>query len=130
MINNREFDTINFVPNTFNYRKGLNRMALGTILKNLLEVNNLSQKKMASDLNISPSTLGNYIRSIMEPDFDTLVSFANYFGVTTDFLLEHKTYNSVTTENDEEMLLYLYRNMSDINKKNYLDMGKVLIKNK
>lgn len=105
-------------------------MALGTILKNLLEVNNLSQKKMASDLNISPSTLGNYIRSIREPDFDTLVSFANYFGVTTDFLLEHKTDNSVTTENDEEMLLYLYRNMSDINKKNYLDMGKVLIKNK
>lgn len=105
-------------------------MSLGMILKNLLEANNLSQKKMALDLNISPSTLGNYIRSIREPDFDTLVSFANYFGVTTDFLLEHKMCNSSSEDNDEEMLLYLYRNMSQVNKKNYLDMGKILIKNK
>lgn len=103
-------------------------MALGIVLKQLLENNNISQKQMAEDLNISPSTLGNYIRCIREPDFEVLISFADYFNVSVDFLLEHKTPESDTNSDDENMLLYLYRNMSDINKKNFLDVGKVLIK--
>ena len=103
-------------------------MALGCILRDLLDNQNISQKKMAEDLNISPSTLGNYIRCIREPDFKTLVLFADYFNVTTDFLLEHNTSDSSTNPQDEEMLIYLFRNMDEINKKNFLDVGKILIK--
>ena len=103
-------------------------MALGCILRDLLDNHNISQKKMAEDLNISPSTLGNYIRCIREPDFKTLVLFADYFNVTTDFLLEHNASDSSTNPQDEEMLIYLFRNMDEINKKNFLDVGKILIK--
>lgn len=103
-------------------------MALGIVLKQLLENHNISQKQMAEDLNISPSTLGNYIRCIREPDFNVLISFADYFNVSVDFLLEHKTKNSKTNSEDEDMLLHLFRNMSDINKKNFLDVGKILMK--
>lgn len=105
-------------------------MSLGTVLKQLLEKNNISQKKLAQDLNIAPSTLGNYIRSIREPDFDVLVSFADYFNVSVDFLLGHKTNESSKNSHDEDMLLYMYNNMSQSNKHYFLEIGKVLINKK
>ena len=54
-------------------------MKFGDILRELLEENELTQKQLAQDLNIAPSTLGNYIRNIREPDFETLKIFATYF---------------------------------------------------
>ena len=96
----------------------------------LSQVKWISQKKLAQDLNIAPSTLGNYIRSIREPDFDVLVSFADYFNVSVDFLLGHKTDESAKNSHDEDMLLYMYNNMSPSNKHYFLEIGKVLINKK
>ena len=102
-------------------------MSLGLIIKQLLESHDISQKQMAEDLYISPSTLGNYIRCIREPDFKTLILFADYFNVSVDFLLEHKICKENSISQDEIMLLHLFRNMNDENKKNYLEIGKILI---
>ncbi len=62
-------------------------MTLGNTLLNLLYENDISQKQMAIDLGISPSTLNGYINNRREPDYDTLLKFAGYFHVSCDYLL-------------------------------------------
>ena len=102
-------------------------MSLGSVIKQLLESHNISQKQMAEDLYISQSTLGTYIRCIREPDFTTLILFADYFNVSVDFLLEHKISKDSSVSQNEIMLLHLFRNMNAENKNNYLEIGKILI---
>ena len=56
-------------------------------LKELREINEISQYKLADALNLSRSVLSNYEQGIREPDFNTLRLIANYFNVSIDFLL-------------------------------------------
>ena len=64
-------------------------MEYGEVLREILEERGISQKKMAEDLNMAVSTLGNYIRDNREPDFKTLKRMADYFQVSVDYLLDH-----------------------------------------
>lgn len=56
-------------------------------LENLLEERNLKQKQLAAALDIAPSTLNGYLRQGREPNYETLVDIANFFEVSTDYLL-------------------------------------------
>ena len=62
-------------------------MKFSTRLENLLEERNLTQRKLATELHIAPSTLNGYLRRGREPDFDTLIRLAEYIEVSTDYLL-------------------------------------------
>lgn len=84
-------------------------MIFGDVLRDLIELNNLTQKQLGQDLNIAPSTLGNYVRNIREPDHSTLIVIADYFGVSTDFLLGHSLKNKLS--HDEEALINIYRKL-------------------
>ena len=66
-------------------------MKFGEILRELLEDNDITQKQLATDLNIAATTIGNYIRGMREPDFEILKLFAAYFNVTTDYLLDFQS---------------------------------------
>ena len=56
-------------------------------LENLLEENNLTQRRLSTELHIAPSTLNGYLRRNREPDFATLIKLARYFKVSIDYLL-------------------------------------------
>lgn len=62
-------------------------MTFSNRLENLLEENNLSQKQLSTELHIAPSTLNGYLRRNREPGFATLIKLANFFNVSTDYLL-------------------------------------------
>ena len=62
-------------------------MKFGARLENLLEERNISQKQLSRELHIAPSTLNGYLRRNREPDFTTLIELAEYFEVSTDYLL-------------------------------------------
>lgn len=66
-------------------------MDLGKQLDYLLEERELSRKEAAKDLGIAPSTLSSYITNARQPDLDMLVRIADYFGTSTDFLLEYSS---------------------------------------
>ena len=51
-------------------------------LRNLIEEKNLTQKQVAKELNIAPSTMGGYVQGKSEPDFDTLKKIAKYSYLT------------------------------------------------
>lgn len=101
-------------------------MQFGDILRDLLEEKSITQKQMAEDLNIAASTLGNYIRNLRQPDFDTIKRIANYFSVTTDFLLDYHPQTTISPlEND---LLRIFRTLSPEHQKIYIEQGKVFLK--
>jgi transcriptional regulator with XRE-family HTH domain len=56
-------------------------------LRSLRENTGLKQLEAANKLNMAKSTYNNYETGKREPDLQTLRMFADYFNVTTDYLL-------------------------------------------
>ena len=55
-------------------------------LKKLRKERNISQLKLALDLNMNQKTISRYENMEREADYETLISFADYFGVSLDYL--------------------------------------------
>jgi len=53
----------------------------------LRTIKGLSQQELSDNIGIKRSSLGMYERNERKPGFDVLRKFANYFGVTTDYLM-------------------------------------------
>ena len=101
-------------------------MKFGDILRELLEQNNMSQKEFAHILNITPAALGNYIHNTREPDYNILLRIADYFKVSTDYLLNHHALTDLS--HDEELLLHIFRSLTPEQQEFYLAQGKIFIK--
>lgn len=83
-------------------------------LENLLEERNLTQKQLSMDLHIASSTVNGYVNNNREPDFETLVRFAKYFNVSTDYLLglsNEKKPAPSSLSPSEGALIHLYRSL-------------------
>ncbi len=83
-------------------------------LDNLLEENNLTQKQLALDLNVSSSTVSGYVTDYRKPDCEMLIRLAKYFDVTTDYLLglsDEKKPAPSKLDAAETKLIHLYRGL-------------------
>ena len=67
-------------------------MEVGEILAKLRKERNLGQKELAAFLSLSTGTISNYENGVHSPDLNTLCKLAEYFGVTTDYLLNRTNY--------------------------------------
>lgn len=85
-------------------------MGISNILRQLLEERNLTQKQIASDLGIPPSTIDGYFQGTSEPDLDTVCSLASYFNCSTDYLLSHKSPKHASIK--EDRLVQIFRSMN------------------
>lgn len=101
-------------------------MKLGEVIKELLEQHNITQKQLAEALGISPSALGNYIQCRREPDYNTLICISDFFHVTTDYLLDHSVASALS--HNEELLIHIFRSLSEEQKEFYLEQGKIFIR--
>lgn len=62
-------------------------MTTGRILTELRKEKEIGQKELAVYLNVSVGTVSNYENDVHSPDLSTLCKLADFFGVTTDYLL-------------------------------------------
>lgn len=62
-------------------------------LKELRQKRRISQLKLAMDLGMNQNSISRYETEAREADYATLIRFADYFGVSIDYLLE-RTDNS------------------------------------
>ncbi len=59
----------------------------GGTLSNLRKSRNLTQKEFGAKVGLSKAVVSKYENGIGYPNFDTLIRIAQFFGVTTDYLL-------------------------------------------
>lgn len=64
----------------------------GQILANLRKERGLAQKELAALLNLSIGTISNYENGVHSPDLNTLCRLAEFYHVTTDYLLGRTEY--------------------------------------
>jgi len=77
-------------------------MTLGNRLRALREKRKLTQKELAEKLNIPNQNISNYERDFRQPDYETLQMLADFFDVTTDYLLGRSSNLPQLTEKDEK----------------------------
>ncbi len=57
-------------------------------LKELRKSRNISQVRLAIELNISQNSISRYETGEREADYKTLIALADFFNVSVDYLLE------------------------------------------
>ncbi|MBQ2804016.1 MAG: helix-turn-helix transcriptional regulator [Lachnospiraceae bacterium] len=67
-------------------------MNFGQVLTDLRVEKGIYQKELASYLNVTIGTISNYENGVHYPDLSTLCQIADYFHVTTDYLLGRTRY--------------------------------------
>jgi len=74
----------------------------GKKLKALRTSRKISQKEFGKIFGLAESTIGMYERDERRPDFELLNKFADYFEVSTDYLLGRTDISEVSQEEKEE----------------------------
>ncbi len=69
------------------YIKVVKKVTFGSRLAKLREKKNISRKELAKILGISYQTISKYETNKRNPDFNILIKLADFFDVTTDYLL-------------------------------------------
>lgn len=82
----------------------------GKKLRELRKLNNLTAAQLASHVHCSPSLIYNIEKGLNRPQPELIVHVAQFFGVSTDYLL-----HDITADNEEE-LIDLYRKMDNRDK--------------
>lgn len=65
----------------------------GELLSELRQDHGMTQKELAKVLYVSDGTISNYENGVHYPDVEKLMDIADFFGVTTDYLLGRCKYN-------------------------------------
>lgn len=95
-------------------------------LRELRQVNNLTQKQVADFLKCNQTAVGKYERGELEPSITNICKLADFFGCTTDYLLGRENdfgvvsgnadANTTTLTPEEVQLLKDFRLLDDISK--------------
>lgn len=91
---------------------------IGERLRLLREKQGKQQIEIADALGISRVTYNRYEKENREPNLETLIKIADYFSVTTDFLLGIK--------NEKQHLLNIYFSLSQEDKNTVLSIAERL----
>lgn len=110
---------------SFTIKSEVNDMSFGNNLRTLIEERNMTQKELAQQMNIAPSTIGSYVQNTREPDFATLKLLAGYFDVSIDYLLD---YSSGEIENhQEDEMLRIFRSLTEEQKNICIEQCRVFV---
>ncbi|MER2107420.1 MAG: helix-turn-helix transcriptional regulator [Solibacillus sp.] len=76
--------------------------SLGIRIKHLREKNNISQIDFAKKIGVSNTVLSRYESGDRKPDYDTLQLIADFFEVSTDYLLGRTDIPALTLQENDE----------------------------
>lgn len=76
----------------------MKNVQFGNNLKKLRLEKKLSQKDLGSIFNLAESTIGMYERNERRPDYELLISFADFFHVSVDFLIRQHVHTDGITK--------------------------------
>ena len=75
-------------------------MRFGELLAKLRKEKGILQKELATYLNVTVATISNYEKGVHSPEYEKLFRLADFFDVSTDYLLQRTDYRaSINTLN-------------------------------
>jgi len=80
-------------------------MPLNTNIKQLRMARNLSQVELAKALGVTKQSISNWENNNIQPSIDMLIRIADFFSVSTDFLLglDERKYIEITGLADDQL---------------------------
>lgn len=66
----------------------------GEFLAKLRKERGILQKELAAYLNMTVATVSNYEKGVHTPDIKTLIKLADFYDVSTDYLLQRTNYKA------------------------------------
>ena len=100
-------------------------MTFGERLRELREAKGITQKKLAEVLGVSPRMVSFYESGAhFLSDEDQLCKLADYFDVTTDYLLGR---SAICTAEQEERLNMLFAALPDADRRSIMDYSEYLL---
>lgn len=86
-------------------------------IKELRTARGLTQVEFANNLSVSKQAVSNWENNNIQPSIDMLLKIADFFGVTTDYLLGRSNDNSLDVSNlSKEAVAHIQMIISDIKK--------------
>jgi transcriptional regulator with XRE-family HTH domain len=98
---------------------------LNTNLKTLRLSHKLTQKELSDKIGIARNTLNGYELGIRSPDYPTLITIANYFDVSLDYLLGRDSGINDISDSEKKYNEYLQEEYWKLIKK--LDIAEIKI---
>ena len=99
---------------------------MNTILKKLRENKKITQLEFSQIMNVAPSTVGLWEQGRREPSYKSLNKIADFYGVTTDYLLGRSLDGSLKNSREETNLLQGFRNLTQDSQEALLSLLNVL----
>jgi transcriptional regulator with XRE-family HTH domain len=98
-------------------------------LKRLREENHLTQEELANNLGLKRYNISDWEQGRTQPDIDSIKKLADYFQVSTDYLLGKSDIRNINNENEDYRIAFDdigkdYAELEDSEK----DMIKTMIK--
>lgn len=106
-------------------------MTFGQRLKKLMADKEITYRQLSKELKIAVSTLSGYTNDYREPDFMTLTQLANYFNVSTDYLLGCSSISQIRDlkmDPEAQRLLYNYQRLTPELKALLIEQAELLQK--
>ena len=88
-------------------------------IQKLLNVKNKTQVWLSVELGVSKETINQYIKGIIKPRQDMLIAMSTILNTSVDYILgltDDPTPSNLTLTEDENALLFNYRQLHDIEK--------------
>lgn len=87
----------------------------GQKLKTLRKRKNMSQKEFGKFFGLAESTISMYERDERRPDYDLLNKFADYFEVSTDYLLGRTDKIELSQQEKDDAAFEVFANDPELN---------------
>lgn len=75
---------------------------IGDVIKKERTKKDITQSELAKAIGVSPSTIGMYEQNRRQPDTESIIKIADYFNVTTDYLLGIEDVETIAAHHDGE----------------------------
>lgn len=87
-------------------------------IKSLRFAHHLTQVELAKELNVTKQTVSNWENDNIQPSIDMLVKLADFFAVTTDFLLDREVLTSINVQDlSNEEIAHINLIIKDLKKR-------------
>lgn len=95
---------------------------LNVRIKELRTAHNLTQVDFGNELSVAKQTVSNWENNNILPSIDMLIKIADYFGVTTDYLLGRSNDNSLDVSKlTPEQAAHIRMIVADISENNNIN---------